>query len=112
MDDNTYYTDMTGTNTYVLSDLPKSHAFTWNISSQEGMFYTFGQCLLRKTEMNTQHHDSTKKSVVKSIIINECCVVPQYALTKIINKVNYTSKHHHLYNVLVQTISSCQFDTI
>ena len=41
MDDNTDNTDMSGTDTYVLSDLPKSHPFTQNISSQEGVFYTF-----------------------------------------------------------------------
>ena len=61
--------------------------------------------------MKTQDHNNAKQSVAKSIITDERCVVPQNSLTKI-NKVNYASKHHHLYNVLVQTISSCQVDTI
>ena len=90
MDNKTYIADMSGTNTHILSDFTKSCALTQNISSQEAVFYTFGQCLLHKSQSDTQHdgklttHNSinTHKSVVKYIIIDECCIFPQYALTK------------------------------
>ena len=83
---------MNCTNTQVLSDFTNPCALTWNISSQEAAFYAFGQCVLHKSQcdkknimMNLNMHNSitTNKSVVKYNIIDECCIFPQYALTKI-----------------------------
>ena len=91
MDDKTYITNMSCTNTQVLSDLTKPCALTCNISSQEAVFHAFGQCLLHKSQCDTKHHDeltmhssiTTNKSVVKYNIIDECCIFLRYALTKI-----------------------------
>ena len=91
MDHKTYIADMSCTNTQVLSDLTKPCALTQNISSQEAAFYAFGECLLHKSQCDNKHQDelnmhnsiTTNKSVVKYNIIDECCIFPQYALTKI-----------------------------
>ena len=99
MDHKTYIADMSCTNTQGFIRYDKAHVHWHRIFQvRKQTFYAFGECLLHKSQCDNKHHDelnmhnsiTTNKSVVKYNIIDECCIFPQYALTKMQEGKNIT----------------------